>query len=60
MDWSKVEPARVDKDPESESRNAIAYLQLTDWYVIRFMETGKEVPTDISEARSEARNRVLP
>ena len=36
----------------------IAYQQLlqTDWYVIRFIETGKPIPPDILELRNNIRN----
>jgi hypothetical protein len=36
----------------------IAHQQLlqTDWYVIRFIETGKPIPPDILELRNNIRN----
>lgn len=33
----------------------MAYLEKTDWYVLRFIETGIPVPPDISAARAQAR-----
>ena len=38
-----------------EKMNAISYLNETDWYVARKIETGKEIPTDITEKRAQAR-----
>lgn len=34
---------------------ARAYLDATDWFVTRFVETGKPVPDDISQERGAAR-----
>lgn len=31
------------------------YLDSTDWYVTRYVETGKAIPEDIEAARSQAR-----
>lgn len=38
---------------------SLRYLAETDWYVIRFMETGIEIPEGISEARQDARDKIL-
>ena len=35
--------------------NAKQYLQETDWYVVRYAETGEEVPAEITQKRAEAR-----
>ena len=35
------------------------YLAETDWYVIRFAETGVAVPADITTARSDARSAIV-
>lgn len=34
------------------------YLNNTDWYTIRYAETGKEIPADIVKAREEARKEI--
>lgn len=34
------------------------YLDSTDWYVIRFAETGKVIPTEIKTKRQNARNEI--
>lgn len=36
------------------------FLAETDWYVVRFAETGVPIPEDIKIARQEARNRIVP
>lgn len=58
VDLSQLEKVKSASDLASESARteAIAYLRSTDWYVIRKVETGKEVPDDISTLRSEARS----
>lgn len=35
------------------------YLADTDWYVVRFMETGVPVPADVTQARQEARESIV-
>lgn len=39
-------------DPKSEAQ---AYLNATDWYVVRFAETGVAVPEEVTAKRAEAR-----
>ena len=34
---------------------AILYLTSTDWMLMRYLETGKEVPPEVTERRAEAR-----
>lgn len=41
------------------SEEARKFLASTDWYVVRKLETGVEIPTEISIARAEARLRVI-
>lgn len=43
---------------DPEQLEALAYLSSTDWYVTRFAETGKEIPTEISEKRAAARELI--
>jgi hypothetical protein len=38
---------------------SLAYLESTDWYVVRFAETGVAIPDDIAAARQEARNAIV-
>lgn len=34
------------------------YLNSTDWYAVRYAETGVEIPDDIKTARQEARDEI--
>lgn len=34
------------------------YLTVTDWYAIRFADTGEEIPTEIKKARQDAREEI--
>jgi len=46
-------------DPQQEiNEKSRSYLRDTDWYVIRFLETGVAVPAEITEARNAARAAV--
>jgi len=38
---------------------SLRYLSLTDWYVIRFSETGVAVPSDIASLRVAARAAII-
>jgi hypothetical protein len=46
---------------ELEVNNKLArrYLAETDWYVIRFQETGEAIPQEILDERAAARDRVI-
>lgn len=52
-------------EPKSEptqdqiNAEAKAYLSLTDWYVIRQLETGAAIPDEILSARAESRAKVV-
>ena len=35
--------------------NAREYLKKTDWYVVRYTETGEAIPEDILQKRTQAR-----
>lgn len=35
------------------------YLTSTDWYVVRLVETGIEIPDDILKARQNARQSIV-
>ncbi len=38
---------------------ALRYLADTDWFIVRKMESGKEVPPDILEKRAKARLSIV-
>ena len=56
------EPAPPAPTPEQlkerEIAEKLAYLASTDWYVVRFAETGVAIPVEITTARSAARARI--
>jgi hypothetical protein len=41
-----------------QSNEAKSYLNLTDWYVIRFLETGVVIPSEITTNRALARAKA--
>jgi hypothetical protein len=47
-------PGKTPINPEDEARY---YLNSTDWYVTRFMETGKAIPEEILFKRKQAREK---
>lgn len=40
---------------DNDSTLAKQYLALTDWYVLRLVETGKPIPEEVVIKRAEAR-----
>lgn len=46
-------------EQEIINSEALAYLQSTDWYVIRFADSGEPIPDDVKAKRSEARARIV-
>lgn len=35
-----------------------AYLSITDWYAVRFSETGVEIPEEVRQQRQSARDEI--
>lgn len=63
MKYDGLTQAQVDErdakmKQEEANREARAYLAMTDWYVTRKAETGKEIPEEILEKREAARAAV--
>ena len=58
MSLIKIKPL---PPPTQEEINAEAhaYLASTDWYVVRFAETGVVIPADVAAARQAARERIV-
>ena len=60
--YTIVENKDVKISDEEKAREKIMkyndYLNFTDWYVTRKMETGKEIPEDILNKRKEARDEI--
>lgn len=50
-----VEPPVTLAQKQAEAR---AYLNSTDWYVTRKLETGAVIPADIAKSRQEARETI--
>lgn len=46
------------EDNEKVKKELEDYLKETDWYVVRFFETGKEIPIEVSEKRQKARDKL--
>ena len=48
--------------PEEEKERKISelenYLSDTDWYAIRYADTGEEIPADIKKKRQDARDEI--
>ena len=55
----EIEDVTNEVDQQQINQEAEAYLLSTDWLIVRFMETGVEVPFEISEERQNARNRIV-
>ena len=55
-DMKATESAQAEQD--ATNKEARAYLDSTDWYLVREMETGIPTPQQIKDARQEARLKV--
>ena len=52
MDYEQIQPL------EAEIENLRRDLAETDWYVVRFAETGKPIPEEVLAERQEKRDRI--
>lgn len=61
VDLSQLEKIATPQDLEAQRirQQAIQYLQSTDWYAIRQVETGKVIPEEIRTARQAARDELV-
>lgn len=50
-----TEQKRLDEISRIRTNEAKSYLTLTDWYVVRFLETAVAIPAEITAARAAAR-----
>jgi len=50
--YDKIQPL------EAEIENLRKDLALTDWYVVRYAETGKPIPEEVLAERQEKRQRI--
>ena len=46
-------------EQDEKNSEALALLESTDWYVARYMETGKVIPSDIMIKRQLARESIV-
>ena len=55
-----IQPAAPLLDISSDNLKAEAsfYLNTTDWYVLRKLETGKDIPEDVLIKRQQARDTL--
>lgn len=54
-----ITPLPIVIDPQEEiNLKAKGLLSKTDWYVLRFVETGVAIPAEVSEERAEARVKI--
>lgn len=54
-----LNPPKTAEEIQAEiNQEALAYLASTDWYVVRFAETGVAIPEDVVQARAEARSKI--
>ena len=62
-DWSEIkpcDPATKTAHEQAEAQTAInqeamAYLKSTDWYVVRAMDSGEAIPSEVKIGRADAR-----
>jgi hypothetical protein len=52
--FTNPKPTEANTQAKINQEN-LAYLASTDWYAIRSSDTGEPIPSEISEARAEAR-----
>ncbi len=50
-----VEDISLELELQKQKKEAKEYLSSSDWYVIRFMDSGVEIPSDVKLKREEAR-----
>lgn len=48
-------PKTAEQLAEEAKAEALAYLSSTDWYIVRFVDSGVEVPQEVKDKRAEAR-----
>lgn len=51
-----INPPKTAEQLKAEAKaEALAYLASTDWYIVRFIDSGVEVPQEVKDKRAEAR-----
>lgn len=59
MSLIKIKPETPEQIQEKVNKQAREYLAETDWYVVRFAETGVAIPEDILALRQQARESIV-
>jgi hypothetical protein len=59
MGYEISEQEVADQTQEEINIEALAFLASTDWYVVRLIETGVDIPQSIRTERAIARSRVV-
>jgi len=54
-----VEENPLISDALKLNRDSMGYLTATDWYVVRFAETGTPVPTEVTAQRQASREAIV-
>lgn len=57
MEYSEINLTEEQKI-QLKLENCLQYLKNTDWYYARKLETGEEVPVDVTIKRAEAREFI--
>lgn len=60
LGYTEHNPPAVEQNPQDAiNYQSRMYLSQTDWYAIRFAETGVPIPVEISSAREAARASIV-
>ena len=51
--------AATDEKKKADNEVHKSYLESTDWMVMRFLETGKAIPTGVAALRQAARTKIV-
>lgn len=52
------DPPSEEEIKQQEIQKYQTYLNETDWYVYRAMDTGEQMPADVKQRRQEARDKI--
>jgi len=62
-DWREATDEEINNhtsniSKQTEIKELKTYLESTDWYYARQLETGETIPDDVKQKRIESRNRI--
>lgn len=59
LEQAEQTPERVaERKCREDLENQLMYLENTDWYVVRYEETGTAIPAEVTTARAAARKTI--